>query len=223
MTLRHLKGLIFDVDGTLVDSNELHVQAWVDAFREFRVDMPADKVRPHIGKGGDLLVPDLLDARSMRRFGDDLKNRRSDIFRSRYLPRVRPFPGASEALRKIGDSGLALAMASSSDEEEVEHYRGLLGEVPVTATTSKADASYSKPSPEIFDAAREKLGMGDAVVVVGDTPYDILAAHRIAVPVIAVRSGGFPDEALGGAEFLTDSVRDIPSMLERLDDWFATI
>lgn len=224
MTLRHLRGVIFDVDGTLVDSNDLHVQAWSDAFERFGVQIERETIRSHIGKGGDLLVPDLLDAKQMRRFGDELREWRGEHFRKNHLEKVRPFAGAADAMRGLADSGLAIALASSSDPDEVEHHIESLGVRDLLdVVTSKGDVEMSKPVPDVFEAAVDKLRQGDAVIVVGDTPYDILAAHRIALPVIAVRSGGFPENTLERAEFLFDSVRDLPGALERIDEWFEDL
>lgn len=221
MKLSNLKAVVFDVDGTLVDSNEYHVDAWADAFAEFGVPIQRDVIRSQIGKGGDLLVPDLLGARELRRFGETLKSRRGEIFRERYLSRVKPFPDAERIIRALSDLGLGIALASSSDPDEVEHHLESIGAGDVVSvSTSKGDAETSKPSPDIFEAAMKKLGVGDSIIVVGDTPYDILAAHRLALPIIAVRSGGFPDESLSKAEFLFDSVGDIPEHLSEIDGWF---
>lgn len=221
MSLKNLKAVVFDVDGTLVDSNDLHAQAWADAFGEFGVTLEWNEIRSQIGKGGDLLVPDLLGAREMRKFGEELRERRGAIFRERYLERVQPFPDAAAVIRELHQRGARIALASSADPDEVEHHleRLGIGEL-VDVATSKGDVETSKPSPDIFEAAMEKLGEGNAIVVVGDTPYDILAAHRLALPIVGVRSGGFPDETLGRAEFLLDSVGDIPGILSEIDGWF---
>lgn len=224
MRFQNLRAFIFDVDGTLVDSNELHVEAWVEAFRHFDIDMPADTIRGQIGKGGDLLVPDLLDARTLRRVEDDLSEFRKNLFLERYLDRVRPFPGVADIVRAIAGSGVSVALASSAGEDEVDHHINSLGLRNVlAAVTSKSDVETSKPAPDVFEAACEKLNIHDDAIVVGDTPYDILAAHRLRLPVLAVRSGGFPDDRLAAAEFLLDSVTDIPQHAKELDDWFKIL
>lgn len=219
-----LKALIFDVDGTLVDSNDLHAEAWQRAFRHFGKDVDYNVVRSQIGKGGDLLVPDLLNAREMRKFGDDLSEYRKKLFMKEYLDRVTPFARAGEALHQLATMGIAIALASSAETEEVEHHVNSLGIKDILAAqTSKSDAEMSKPSPEIFEAAVERLGIeAELIFVVGDTPYDILAAHRCALPIVAVRSGKFPDEILRKAEFLFADVSELVERVDEVDAYFGS-
>lgn len=221
---KQLQGLIFDVDGTLVDSNDLHAKAWQEAFEHFGKRLDYDLVRSQIGKGGDLLVPDLLNAREMREFGEELREWRKQHFMDNYLEKVAPFPGASEALHQLAEMGFKIALASSAEEKEVEHHTTTLGIKQILdASTSKSDASMSKPSPEIFEAAAEKIGAKpERCIVVGDTPYDILAAHRCALPIVAVRSGKFPDETLAKAEFLFADVRELVERIDEVDAYFRS-
>jgi HAD superfamily hydrolase (TIGR01549 family) len=215
------QALIFDIDGTLVDSNDLHAEAWQEAFRHFAVEFPYATIREQMGKGGDLLVPDLLDVWQMRKFGEELRDYRKKLFRREYLKKVEPFAGVRETLEALYARGVQLVLASSSDEDEVKHYIELLGiEDLLEGSTSKSDAKFSKPSPEIFEAALERAGNPKRAAAVGDTPYDITAAHRCALPIVAVRSGGFPDDTLDGAELLLDSIRDLPGRLEEVDGWW---
>ena len=219
----HLQAILFDIDGTLIDTNDLHARCWQEAFEHFGKPLPYDVVRHQIGKGGDLLVPDLLSAREMRRFGEELKEYRSRRFKDEYMPKAKPFPGASETLETLHARGLRIALASSANEDEVEYYVQLLGvEKLIAGSTSKKDAKLSKPSPEIFRAALEQTGADEGqTFAVGDTPYDILAAHRIPLPIVAVRSGGFEPELLAKAEFLFDDITQIVPELKRLDEYFA--
>ena len=216
-----LQGLLFDVDGTLVDSNELHARCWIEAFEHFGKHFEYDVIRKQIGKGGDMLVPDVLNAREIRRFGEDVKKYRSRLFRDKYLPDVKPFPFSTNLFEKLAGLGVKMALASSSDPEEVEYYTRLLGvERLIEGSTSKGDAEHSKPSPEIFSAALERTGTDpERTFVVGDTPYDILAAHRCALPVIAVLSGGFERELLAKAEFIYANAGDILERIDQLDEW----
>ena len=216
------KGILFDIDGTLVDSNEAHARCWLEAFAHFGKELPYDVVRHQIGKGGDLLVPDLLNAREMRRFGEKLKKYRSTRYREEYMPHVRPFPRVRELLEELRRVGFRLALASSSDEEEVEYYTQLLGVGDlIEGSTSKGDAELSKPSPEIFRAALERAGSDpERTIAVGDTPYDVLAAHRIPLPVAAVLSGGFERPLLAKAEFLFAGVEDLVREIDRIDEYF---
>ena len=219
---RLIEAVLLDVDGTLVDSNDKHAHCWVEAFAHFGKDVEWDVVRRQIGKGGDLLVPDTLNAREMRRFGETLQEYRGDLWKRRYMKTVEPFAGAVDAIRALHREGIHIALASSSNPDEVEYYVELLGVGDLLeGTTSKEDAESSKPSPEIFQAAVERLKSDPArTLAVGDTPYDILAAHRVPVAVAAVLTGGFARELLTKAEFLFDDVASIPKELDRIDDYF---
>lgn len=195
-----LRAVLFDIDGTLVDSNEMHVSAWDQAFREVGHVVPAEAIRGQIGKGGDLLVPALIRSASADEVAA-LSERHGAIFKTMYLDRVRPFPGAAALLRRVHRSGRKVVLASSAKQAEVEHYLDLMGvREMVDATTSIDDVETSKPARDIFAAALGKAGVRAAqAIVVGDTPYDIDAAARCGVRTVAVRSGGFDERALAGA------------------------
>src|SRR5215212_538488 len=174
------QAILLDIDGTLVDSNDKHAHCWVQAFAHFGKKVPWDVIRQQIGKGGDLLVPDTLNAREMREFGEPLKKYRGELWKDEYMKSVQPFPGVRDSIRALADKGIKLAFASSSNPDEVEYYVELLGVGDLLeGTTSKEDAQLSKPSPEIFQAALDRVKTDPArTIAVGDTPYDILAAHR---------------------------------------------
>ena len=214
--------MIFDIDGTLVDSNDLHAEAWVEAFAKYGKEFPFDVIRQQMGKGGDLLVPDMLQAREMRKFGEQLTKDRGELFKKKYMPRVKPFPWARSCFEELSARGIKLALASSSNEEEVDYYTGLLGVAGLLeGSTSKGDAETSKPSPEIFRAALERIGTSEErTLTVGDTPYDILASHRVPLPVAAVLSGGFERDVLAKAEFLYDDVRELVRKIDEVDVYF---
>jgi len=217
-----LQGILFDVDGTLVDSNDAHARCWMEAFAEFGKDFEYEVVRHQIGKGGDLLVPDLLNAREMRSFGEKVKKFRGKLFKERFLADVKPFPGAKRCLRELHERGIKLALASSANPDEVKYYTKLLeAEDLLEGTTSKGDAEFSKPSPEIFRAALDRIGTDPALTLVaGDTPYDVLAAHRVPLPVAAVLCGGFERELLAKAEFLFEDVQELTGKIDKVDDYF---
>jgi HAD superfamily hydrolase (TIGR01509 family) len=195
-----LAAILFDLDGTLVDSNDLHVRAWEEVFREAGFDISADAIRGQIGKGGDNLVPALLpdlDAPRQHALADAHGSR----YKARYIGRVRPFPAARDLLARARDAGSKVVLASSASGEELDHYIDLLDASDlIDATTSKDDVESSKPDPDIFAAALAKAGAkpGEAMVV-GDTPYDILAAARCGIRAVAVLSGGFPEQDLRDA------------------------
>ena len=214
--------MLLDIDGTLVDSNDKHADCWIEAFAHFGKRIERDVIRQQIGKGGDLLVPDTLNAREMRAFGEELKEYRGELWKRRYMHDVQPFPGVREALHELHARGIRLAFASSSNPDEVEYYVELLGAGDLIAgSTSKEDAQFSKPSPEIFQAALERTGSNpERTFAVGDTPYDVLAAHRIPLPVVALLSGGFPREMLAKAELLFDDLTLMVKELDRVDEYF---
>lgn len=202
-----VKAVIFDIDGTLVDSNALHVEAWDRVFREAGYRFAREELQAHLGKGGDNYVPALLP-----QAGEEEAKRISQahrtLFTSEYIDRVRPFPGARDLLLKVRASGRKAVLASSASREELEHHlRSLDAAGIVAGCTSKDDVEHSKPCPDIFEAALEAAGAraGEAVVV-GDTPYDMEAARRVGVEAVAVRSGGFSDRALAGAAAIYDDV-----------------
>ncbi len=217
-----LQGLLFDIDGTLVDSNDHHARCWIEAFAHFGKHFEYGVIRHQIGKGGDLLVPDLLDAKEMREFGDEVKKYRSKLYKDNYLKEVKPFPFVERLFEALREQKIRLALASSSNEDEVEYYTRLLNaEEFIEGSTSKSDAKFSKPSPEIFEAALARAGSDPKVTfAVGDTPYDILAAHRMAMPVIAVLSGGFERELLAKSEFVLNDAGDIPGNFDEIEAWF---
>jgi HAD superfamily hydrolase (TIGR01549 family) len=214
--------MLLDIDGTLVDSNDKHADCWVEAFAHFGRKVDWETVRMQIGKGGDLLVPDTLNAREMLEFGEALKKYRGELWKRKYMKSVEPFPGAIESMCAIHARGVKLALASSSNPDEVEYYVELLGVGDLLeGATSKKDAELSKPSPEIFEAALERVGSDPArTFAVGDTPYDILAGHRVPVPVIAVRCGGFPEDMLAKAEFVFENLAEMTRELDSIDEYF---
>lgn len=194
-----VKAVIFDVDGTLVDSVDAHAQAWVDVFREFGHEIAFDSVRGQIGKGGDQLLPVFLDEREMEAKGKAINQRRGKIVKRRYLPTIKPFPEVSALLRRIRADGTRIVLASSAKADELQAYKKIAGiEGLIDAETSSDDAERSKPEPDIFHVAMEKLGgiAADEVIVVGDTPYDAEAAGKAELRTVGVLCGGFSEESL---------------------------
>src|SRR5687768_14777421 len=206
-----LSGVLLDVDGTLVDSNDLHARAWVDAFREFGHDVPYERVRPLIGMGGDNLLPEAAGLSKEDSPGEELAKRRGAIFKERYLPSVRPFPRVRELLEAMRGAGLELAVASSAQKDELKALLRIAGvEDLIESKTSASDAERSKPDPDIIVAALGRLGCAPAqALMVGDTPYDIEAAGKAGVRTVAFRCGGWDDEGLAGALAVYDSPADL--------------
>lgn len=209
-----IKAILFDVDGTLIDSNDLHAAAWGEAFRHYGVDLPHDVIRSQIGKGGDNLIPALLPPDLVEAKKDEIDSFRGDLFKRDYLPRVVPFPGVRALFERIVADGKKIVLASSAKGEEVAFHLGVIGAADlVHATTSKDDVEHSKPDPDIFAAALRKVAPLGAheVVVIGDSPFDVEAACKLSIRTIGFRSGGFPDEALlgAGAAELYDGPEDL--------------
>src|SRR4051812_43049115 len=164
--------VLFDVDGTLVDTVDLHARAWQDAFRLFGKEVPFADVRSQIGKGGDQLMPVFFSREELQRFGEEMQSRRSRIYQERYQPQVRAFPGVRPLFERLKRDGTRIALASSADKTEFEANLKLLGVGDlIDAATSSHDAARSKPFPDIFDAALTKLDgvRAEEAVAVGDT------------------------------------------------------
>ena len=206
--------VLFDVDGTLIDSNDLHASAWREAFLHFGVDLPLDTIRSQIGKGGDNLIPTLLPEALVEQRQEEIDRYRGELFKRDYLPRVVPFPCVRELFERLKADGKKIILASSAKGAEVAFHLGVIGgEDLVDGTTSADDVEHSKPCPDIFAAALEKVKpLGpDEVVVVGDSPFDVEAAKKLGIRVIGLRSGGFPDDVLreAGADMLYDDAADL--------------
>lgn len=197
-----IKAVIFDIDGTLVDSVDFHAEAWQRAFEHFGKKIPYAEVRRQIGKGGDQLMPVFLSEEELDEFGKELEKWRGELFKREYLPRVRGFPKVRELFRRVHDDGKRPALASSAKGDELEAYKKIAHvEDLVEEETSKDDAERSKPHPDIFEAALEKLGdlKPEEAVVVGDTPYDAEAAGKLGLKTVGVLCGGFPEAGLRAA------------------------
>ncbi|ATB29040.1 haloacid dehalogenase [Melittangium boletus DSM 14713] len=194
-----VQNVIFDVDGTLVDSVDEHAEAWRRAFLEFGRDVPFAHVRSQIGKGADQLMPVFFSEDELEKFGKELEDYRAALFQREFMPKLRPFPQVRELFQRLRQDGVRLALASSAKDEELERYIRLCRIEGLTeAETAKDDAARSKPHPDIFDAAMERLGRPEphTVVVVGDTPFDALAAGKLGLMSVGLRCGGFSEEDL---------------------------
>ncbi|NYZ12516.1 HAD family hydrolase [Azospirillum sp. RWY-5-1] len=211
-----MKGVIFDVDGTLVDSVDLHAQAWVEALRHFGYEVDFDAVRSQIGKGGDQLMPVFVPPADLERRQDEIDRYRHDLFARDYMDRVTGFPGVRSLIERLLADGKRVALASSAKGDELQRYKRVAGidDLIRTETTSD-DVDRSKPHPDIFEAARRKLDLParDAVVV-GDTPWDALAAGKAGIPIIGVLCGGFAEADLRKAGCV-EIHRDPQDLLDR--------
>lgn len=196
-----IKAVLFDIDGTLVDSNDSHVRAWIEAFKAIGADVDASTIHDQIGKGTDMLVPALMPGLSQTE-QDRLGEAHGAAFKANYLERVQPFAGARDLLARVRQSGRKVVLASSASRDELEHYVDLLdARGIVEETTSADDVEHSKPAPDIFAAALRKAAPAspDEVLVVGDSPYDVEAAASCGIATVALRSGKFSDDRLRDA------------------------
>jgi HAD superfamily hydrolase (TIGR01509 family) len=210
-----LKAILFDIDGTLVDSNQSHILAWQQALRDAGHEFDESTIHDQIGKGADNLVPALLPSASEEE-AERLGDAHGRIFKECYFDQLRPFPGARDLLARCKEAGYKVVLASSATGEELDHHLELLGARElVDGFTSADDVGCSKPCPDIFETARQKAGVSaDEALVIGDTPYDIEAARKAGIRTIAVRSGRFDDRALSGALAIFD---DVAELLARFD------
>jgi HAD superfamily hydrolase (TIGR01509 family) len=218
-----LEAIIFDVDGTLVDSVDLHARAWQEALAHFGYSVRFDDVRAQIGKGGDQLIPVFVPASDLDRVGSRLDKYRAELFARKYLHHVEAFAQVRELVRALRGDGKRIALASSAKGEELEHYKQLAGiDDLIKVETSSDDAERSKPYPDIFRAAVHKLGQPplSRCVIVGDSPYDAQAARRAGLRSVGLRCGGFPEDVLRTAGFVTlyDDPADLLHAYQRLGD-----
>ena len=196
-----IRAVLLDVDGTLVDSNDAHARAWVDAFAEFEFDVPYERVRSLIGMGGDNLLPEAIEIEKETPRGEALSKRRGEIFKERYLQTINPFRGTRELLERMRAEGLEIAIGTSAQKEDLKPLLEIADVVDlIDSKATSDDAENSKPDPDIIQAALKCLRLpASEVLMVGDTPYDIEAAARAGVRTVAFRSGGWTDGGLRGA------------------------
>jgi phosphoglycolate phosphatase-like HAD superfamily hydrolase len=215
--VNHWDAVLFDIDGTLVDSNDAHAHAWVKAFADAGIRVQFEQVRCAIGMGADKLMPAVAGIQADSPQGRRISERRGEIFKSEYLPHLRPFRGAGSLVSAIESRGFKAVAASSAKRDELDALltiagaRSLLG-----GSASGDDAEESKPEPDIVRAALHKTGAAASdAVMIGDTPYDIEAAGRAGVRAIAFRCGGWTDARLQDAAAIYDGPWDL---LARLDE-----
>jgi phosphoglycolate phosphatase-like HAD superfamily hydrolase len=193
-----IKAVIFDVDGTLVDTVDLHAQTWREALERFGRPVPFNKVREQIGKGDDQLLPAFLSDEELTKYSKEIEKYRGDLYRRKYLPQARAFPKVRELFQKAYASERSIALGCSCKGDEVDSYGRLarIDDLP-TIDISGDDVDKSKPNPEIFEIALRRLNCTSSeAIVVGDSPYDAIAASKINLPAIGFLAGGFPENWL---------------------------
>lgn len=207
-----VSGVILDVDGTLVSSNDAHALAWVEAFSDYGYEIPFEKVRPLIGMGGDRVVSRLVsELNDKEGVGKEIADRRKELVLTRFINGIAPTNGARDLVKRMREDGLNLVIASSATPQEMELLLKIaqVDELVPDVTTS-GDVDASKPAADIVEAALDQAHLQpEQTVMLGDTPYDIEAAKKAGVNVIALRSGGFSDDQLQGAIAIYDDPADL--------------
>lgn len=214
------RAILFDVDGTLVDSNELHVLAWHEAFLQHAREVSPAAIRKQIGKGADLLIPALLPD-SSQPLQQAIDSIHGEIFESRYLHQVKPFPGATELIQALHGRHIQVALASAAKPQELDYYIHVLGIASVLAgSVSSQDVNRSKPAGDSFGVALERAGSISSAqtLAVGDTIYDVQSAQRNGIQAVALRSGAFSDAELRevGALAIYDDVAAVLTDIEHV-------
>jgi phosphoglycolate phosphatase-like HAD superfamily hydrolase len=209
------KSLLFDVDGTLIDSNAAHAEAWTQALRENGIDADLDQVRRLIGMGADKLLPEIAHVSEDSTLGQTVARRKKAVFGT-MLPHLQPTRGARALLEYLRDQQIEPIVATSADDRELNallQRAGVDDLFPERAT--KDDADDSKPDPDIVKAALAKSSARpEQTALIGDTPYDIEAAGRAGIKTIALRCGGYwTDSSLADAAQIFDDPQDL------LDHW----
>lgn len=203
--------VLFDVDGTLIDSNGAHAEAWAQALREAGIPAEVDQVRRLIGMGGDKLLPTIAHVAEDSPKGQAITRRKKHIFEP-MIESLQPTRGAREIVEFLRNKGVTLVIATSADGRELEALLKRAGiDDLIPKRTSKDDAEESKPDPDIVQAALTRADASpEHAVMVGDTPYDIEAARRAGIGTVALRCGGFWDDtALSGALAIFDDPADL--------------
>jgi HAD superfamily hydrolase (TIGR01509 family) len=189
-----IEAVIFDVDGTLINSVDQHAKAWLWVLARHGHDIPFEDIRAQIGKGGDQLMPVFLDPEEIDHIGETLTEERSTFFKDEYLPHLHAFPMVRELFERIKADGKRIVLASSAKADELDRY-ARIAEISdlIEASASSSDAEKSKPHPDIFQAALAKLGDLDPsrAIAVGDSPWDAEAAGKAGLQTIGLLCGGF--------------------------------
>jgi len=211
MTEKSPRGVLLDLDGTLIDSNDAHAHAWVTALAASGFDIPFARVRRLIGMGGDKLLPEVAQLTKDSPQGQRISADWERIFTRDYQPHLRPFPQVRALVQRLREAGLQVAIASSSQAAQLD---ALLKVADIADLlddmTSSDDAAQSKPAPDIVGAALRKIGLAPTeTLLLGDTPYDIAAARQAGVRTVAVRCGGWDDVDLTGAVAIYDDPADL--------------
>lgn len=219
---KNIEGVLFDIDGTLIDSNDAHTKAWLEAFAESNIQLDYHSIRNKIGMGSDHLIPKLIKISNESQVGRKIDKRQGEIFRTKYLPFLKSFPGAKELLQLLKDKGLKLVVASSSSAKDLTELLKIDGLINYFDNLNMATSdTQSKPDPDIILNALSKGNLSkDKALMIGDTPYDIEASIHAGVKVIAFTCGGWSVKDLKGAIAIYESpkhfIENLPKAIQDL-------
>ena len=210
-------GVLFDIDGTLVDTNYFHAVAWQRAFRQEGVQVTMTEVHHHIGQGASSLMDAVAPDRDKGR--DDVVEAAHSEHYASFFGVLQTFPKVRDLLRTLADRGAEVVLATSASERELQALRDALDIEDALATvTSSADAEQAKPAPDIIEVALDRAGLSaDRSIMVGDTIWDVASASAAGLPCIGVLTGGISRGELlaAGAVAVYD---DVAQLLEQLDE-----
>ena len=214
-----VKAVLCDIDGTLVQSNWLHAEAWQRAFAEMNIVLEREEVRRQIGKGGDELIPVFVPWWKRDAVEEPLKTYREFLFRTEFLPQVKPLPRIREFAEELKRREIKLALASSSKKRDLEDYKRIMHlEDLLDEATSADDVDRAKPHPDVFSATLKRLGLkAKDCIALGDTPYDAESAGKAGLRTIGVETGGWTHEELMAAGCV-EVYQSVAELLERLDE-----
>ena len=213
---KNIRAVVLDVDGTLVDSNDHHARAWCEALEANGFRASYATVRKLIGMGGDKLFPRMTGLSVKTRLGKEVSKVRGDIFRSKYLPEIRPLAGSRDLVERFKKAGIAIVIATSASKKDLKALLEIADVADLIKDyVSASDAERSKPDPDIVETALKKLAVPKKkVLMIGDTPYDIEAAALAGIRTIAFRSGGvWTDDELVGALEVYDGPSELAQSL----------
>jgi HAD superfamily hydrolase (TIGR01509 family) len=210
-------GVLFDVDGTLVDTNYLHTVSWWEATRQSGYRVPMARIHRAIGMGSDKLLDHLIGPERDRDHDETMRVAHLTLYQT-YWERLCPLPGAADLLRACADRGLRVVLASSATKPELAALRRALDADEVIHTaTSASDADASKPDPDILEVALRQSGLTvEHAVLIGDSVWDVLAANRVGLPCIGVLCGGTSGAELRAAGAV-ETYEDPADLRERLE------
>jgi beta-phosphoglucomutase-like phosphatase (HAD superfamily) len=216
--MARIRAVLFDIDGTLLDSNDAHAHAWLDSLRGHGHSVPFELVRSKIGMGGDKLLPEIAGIDSNSALGISINERRLLILRAHYLPDLGPFHGSRVLVDRLRSRGLVCAAVSSSSADDIADLLRAAGIADlIDLIVCSDDVDRSKPDPDLVSVALDRVGVtASEALLIGDTPFDVEAGRRAGVEVVALRcGGGWTDDDLEGAIAIYDDPADLSSQLDR--------